>query len=150
MASPNAAAQSVPVLGEKLKLLFRAPKGPRNRKQFANRFPGKKDGASMSEDAVRKWIDGEGSRDPNHVPYARFERFVDIFAEALPIDLPRAEVIRLLEHASKAPLQNAFLNQKPRKRWLEQVRAAPVANVKLLPVRRRPSLGMIAQIGLDP
>jgi hypothetical protein len=72
--------------------------------------------------AIRNWIDGDGSRDQNHVPANRFPKLVEIVQKHLPGGSRTiAETQAILTSDNERALYFALLDGAPPTDWMELV-----------------------------
>jgi hypothetical protein len=74
--------------------------------------------------AIRNWVGGDGSRDPDHVPARHFQLLTEIFRSQLPQPHTLEEVRCWLLSPSHTGLVQALLSDAPAVDWLTLVLAA--------------------------
>lgn len=126
----------VPELKQKLDLLYRSKLGVEGDDAMGRLFKSEAEPNGITGKAVRYWVYGDGSREPNMVPAQRFDRFVEIFRARLPGNRTTAETRALLTSPSAGELADAFLSGAPPLDWVTLVLGAQPGGVMLLLARR--------------
>jgi hypothetical protein len=74
--------------------------------------------------AIRNWVAGDGSRDPDHVPARHFQLLTQIFRSQLPQPHTAEEVRAWLLSPSQKGIVQALLSDAPALDWMTLVLAA--------------------------
>jgi hypothetical protein len=86
--------------------------------------------------AIRNWITGEGTRDPEHVPAGRMQRLTETFCERMPQPHTLEEVRALLLSPSEQGLVLALLSGAPQVDWMTLVMGASRGTAQVLTAGR--------------
>jgi hypothetical protein len=142
----------VPRLKDKLGVLYQFSRDIFSDEALARKFVTQDRPRGIEGRSIRHWIYGDGAREANSVPAARFAQLVEIFRKRLPVNRSEAEVRSMLLSETAEEIVWGFMSSGPRADWVSLMLNAREASASIVRVHKVTALDITTRHfpDLDP